>query len=311
MRRRRRRIEYYSGEATRERFYQKPWFPFAVIALGAVIVALIVGAVLGGTAERSRLSSFEKKDMVDFGGVEVPERKFRDVLAISGDSVKLMGKSADDVRDAVSQLPEGNAVGFWVFDGADTVYFQSELMGKSNTTLRTGASVTAAELVEAAKDSGRYGVALFVTGAFAEADEQLRILKISEEIALISELATAGFHEIVILGLPSDSETAQQVNGYMRQAHDVCPNATLGVAISAEGADSSAVSRAVASTEAYADCYFLDIRSASVGSVGNLIERNAYFLTAYRMRLLASATERDERVAELESYGVHGYLIGQ
>ena len=42
MRRKRRRIQYYNAEPTKERLRDKPWLPFALVALAALVIALIV-----------------------------------------------------------------------------------------------------------------------------------------------------------------------------------------------------------------------------------------------------------------------------
>ena len=309
MRRKRRRIQYYSGETTRERLRDKVWFPFAIVAAAALILALIIGAILGGIAEDSRLSAGVRKDLADFGGVEEPEKKYRDIMSIQADAVALDGMDADDFRHAISDLPGGNAVGFVLYDGAGGVCFDAALAQKGGVSLNIKASLSAAEIADTARAKGRYGVGLFVTGAFRESDEQLRILKISEEIALLSELAEAGIREIVIVGFPTDSDYTAAVNSYMRQASEVCKNVTLGVAISSEDAVSSGISRLVACTEAYADSYFLDLRDVAEGQLASAIEKSAYFLTTYNMRLMLSGAERETLLAHAESYGVQNYLI--
>lgn len=309
MRRRRRRIEYYSGEATHERFYQKAWFPFVVIIALAAVVALIVGAVLGNAAKKSRLNAFEPKALTDFGGVESPERQFRDVMAIRGDTVSLEGSDAGALRRAISDLDSGNAVGFLVYDGNGGVYFSPQLLEKSTVALNVRSSASAKEIAEAAADKGRYSVGLFVTGAFSEADEQLRILKIAEEIALMNEFSRAGVKEIVVVGLPTDGADVSAVNGYMRQARAACPNSALGVVVPNGDSDSAAISRLVACTEEYADTYFLDLRAVDIQRIGGYLEQNAYFLTAYRMRPMVSGADRETLLALLESYGIQSYLI--
>lgn len=309
LRRKRRRIQYYSGETTRERLRDKIWLPFVLIALAALVLALIVGAILGGIAEDSRLSAGVRKDLSDFGGVEPPEKKYRDLMSVRADSVSLDGMDEEDLRDAIADLPDGNAVSFLLYDGAGVTYFDAALAQKGNVSLESRASLTAADIADAAFAKGRYGVGMFVTGAFRESDEQLRILKISEEIALLSELGAAGIREIVIVGFPTDSDYVAAVNSYMRQASEVCENVTLGVAISSTDASSSGISRLVACTEAYADSYMIDLRDVSENQIPDYIERNAYFLTAYNMRLMLSGAERDPLIVLVETYDIKSYLI--
>lgn len=311
MRYRRRRIQYYNGETTRERLRDKAWFPFVIVAAAALIAALILGAILGGIAKDSRLSSGERKDLVDFGGAEAPEKKYAGLLELQGDILSIDGMNKEAFRGAISDLADGNAVGVPIYDGAGGVYFETALAGKSHTSFAVKAPVTATELADAALAKNRYGLGLFVTGAFAENDAQLRILRISEEIALLSELSAAGVREIMIIGFPTDSDQVTEVNSYMRQAREACPAALLSVAVASEDAESSGISRLVACTEAYVDSYYLDLRDVADGDLASLIERNAYFLTAYNMRLMLSGTERDALIAHIAQYGITSYLVSE
>ena len=218
--------------------------------------------------------------------------------------------NVDDAEWVIKNIPEiARNLAESLTEYFDIPFRNPALAQKGGVSLNIKSSLSATEIADAARAKGRYSVGLFVTGAFRESDEQLRILKISEEIALLSELAAAGIREIVIVGFPTDSDYVAAVNSYMRQASEVCENVTLGVAISSEDAVSSGISRLVACTEAYADSYFLDLRDVAEGRLASVIEKNAYFLTAYNMRLMLSTGERETLLAHAASYGVQNYWI--
>lgn len=254
------------------------------------------------------LSPVVVRNLAELGGVDKPEEKYMPLAVIQADGIEADDLDAVTVESMIEALPEGNAVVFTLYDGAGRVYFDAELAQKTDG-FSVETRVSAWELANAVQNEGRYSVGLFVTGAFRETDEQLRILAVSREIALLSELASAGIREIVIVGLPSDSDKAEEVNGYMRQATEVCGNVTLGVAVSTADADSAGISRLVAYTEQYADSYFLDVRDVTQTELTSLTEKNAYFLTAYNMRLMLRGSEREKLIEHVIGYGVTSYVI--
>ncbi len=307
MRHRRRRIQYYSGDTARARLRDKPWLPFVLIAVIASLLALIIGAILGNFAEDSRLSALSPRDPVDFGGVEAPQEKYALLLDITGDELPHQGADAVALEALVEDLPEGNAVQFFVYDGAGKVYFDAALADKvDGLNVRVG--ISAMEMVYAAKNRDRYSIARFVSGAFREADAQKRGLEIAREMALLSELSEAGFHEIVIAGLPTDSERSVEVNRYMRQASETCDRAVMGVSVPA-GTVAEEMSRFVAATETYSDSYFFDLTGIASSELGSYMEQNAYFLTAYNMRLMLNGGERDVLLAYASAYGLNNVVF--
>lgn len=309
MRRKRIRVQYYGGDTSRTRRGDRIWLPFVIIAVAALVLALIVGAILGGLAKNARLSATVHKDLTDFGGVENPVEKYGDLIGVRGDVISHDGMSAKELRRAIDDLQEGDATALLLYDGDGGVGFESELPQKSGIALTVKAQISAETLADTVRGEDRHSIGFFVTGAFCETDEQLRILRISEEIALLREIAGAGIREVVIFGLPTDSDTVAEVSSYVRQAREVCGETLVGVAVSSSDAASSGISRLVACTEAYTDSYFLDLRDVSEGQLGGYVERNAYFLTAYRMRLVLAGSDRDALVKLATTYGVLDYLI--
>lgn len=309
MRRKRRRIQYYGGESPKRKLGERLWLPFVIVAAVALCLALIVGGILGNKAKDSHLFGEGHKDLVDFGGVEASEEKYGTLPTVSGDFLDHRGMDAKALRDALTELPEGSAAALTLYDGAGNVFFDAALLGKSNTSLVGMGTLSAKELVETLEKKERYGVAVFVTGALREQDGQLRILKVSEEVALLREISEAGFREIFIVGFPTDSDDTSSVNGYMRQASEACEGSRLGVAVSSSDALSSGISRLVACTAAYADSYAIDFRDVSVEQLKAGVEKTAYYLTTYRMRLLLGGAERDALVEISEAYGLADYLI--
>ena len=305
MRRKRRRIQYYSGEKTTAGLRDRTWFPFVAVAVSAIVLALIVGAILGAVAGGSQKKDVPHRDLIDFGGVEQPEVKYAELPSVQAGWIDLSGLDSSALRSTLKECEAGNAVAFVAYDGKQTVYFNTTLTDKTDAPLVERSEVTAADVVRRTEAEEYYSIALFTVGALNELDEQLRLIKTSQELALISELASAGINEIILCGLPTDSDDLEGVNRYVRQAFEVVGNTRLGILVSHEDALTSGISRLVGATNAYADSYVLDLRDAE--NAGNVIEKNAYFLTAYRMRLMLR--EAEELPAVIEQYSIESYLL--
>lgn len=305
MRRKRRRIQYYSGDKTTAGLRDRTWFPFVAVAVSAIVLALIVGAILGAVAGGSQKKDVPHRDLIDFGGVEQPEVKYAELPSVQAGWIDLSGLDSSALRQVLKECEAGNAVAFVAYDGKQTVYFNTTLTDKTDAPLVERSEVTAADVVRRTEAEEYYSIALFTVGVHNELDEQLRLIKTSQELALISELASAGINEIILCGLPTDSDDLEGVNRYVRQAFEVAGNTRLGILVSHEDALTSGISRLVGATNAYADSYVLDLRDAE--NAGNVIEKNAYFLTAYRMRLMLR--EAEELPEVIEQYSIESYLL--
>lgn len=305
MYRKRRKIRYYSGPTSRERLRDKPWFPYAVIALSALVLALIVGSILGGVADKTGGKVYERKNLHDFGGVEEAEERFVSVPTLDADYMSLSGLDNGDIRGALSDLAFGDGVAVLLFDGRGGVYYSSNLSG-AGLSLTQQSSVTLSQLVDRAQDKGRASVGIFVSSALLEESATARILKKAEELAILSEISTSGLDEILVLGLPSGEALSAEVNAYVRDVSALLNGRTrLGVAVDGTG-KTDETARAVAATLEYADRFVLDLRGLSNEELTAAIERNAYYLTYYRMTVMFDAREQYEIVS---SYGVAGGVL--
>ena len=299
MRRKRRRIQYYNAEPTRERLRDKPWLPAVILVAVALISALLVGTILGNVAARSRREGVNWGDLGEYGGVSA-EKRYDGLYPVRSDHVSLSGLDESDFSRAIRDLPESNGVSVLLYDGQGGVYFDAELAKKTDGW-RVLSPITPEELVGAATDRERYVVGFFETGAFREADEQLRLLAVAREIALLRELATAGIGEVVILGLPEETEQADAVQSYVRQADEALGNVPLGVAV---GTDVERTAQTVARTEAYADAFYLDARALSDEALGRAVTTHAYYLTYYNMRLMLSDADRETALGVADGFGI-------
>ena len=284
MRHKRTRIQYYSAEPSRGRLRDKPWLPFALLAAAALVLALIIGAILGAVADDSEKNSAVYGDLFEIGEVDAPAKQYTSLFAVNASFISHGGMSENALEDAIDDLPDGNAVGLWLYDGTEDVLFAATLADKTEG-LRPRSPLSARKIVEIAADLDRYLIGYFTAGSFQEKDEQLRLLAVAREMALLRELADAGVREVVLMGLPHDAAQATRVASYVRQADEILGETVLTVAAPK---DASATARLVGVCEAYADAFALDVRSLSGKALVNAITENAYYVSFYRMRVLLS-----------------------
>lgn len=305
MYRKRRKIRYYSGPVSRERLRDKPWFPYAVIALAALVLALIVGSILGGVADKTGGKVYERKNLHDFGGVEEAEERFASVPALDADYLSLSGMDNGDIRGALSDLEFGDGVAVLLYEDGK-VYYSTDLEDTTSVSLTEMSSVSLSTFADRADSKGRVSIGVFVSSAFAEEGEAARILARAEEMAILSEIATSGMDELLLVGLPSDPALAVEVNAYLRELSAILDGRMrLGVAV--DGKEEAAdMAHTVAASVEYADRFALDLRGLSDEELTAAIEANAYYLTYYRMRVMFDTREQYEIVS---SYGLSGGIL--
>lgn len=306
MYRKRRKIRYYNGPTSRERLRDKPWFPYVVIALVALVLALITGAILGGVADKTGGKIYERKNLYDFGGVKEAAEKFAEIPALDSDFLSLAGMDNGDIRGALSDLEFGDGVAVLLYDGMGGVFYSSDLSSGAELSLTEHSSVTLSQLAERAQGKGKVSVGIFVSSAFAEENQATRILKRAEELAILSEIATSGMDELLLVGLPSDEALSAEVNVYARDVSALL-NGRMRLGVAVDGKENAAdMARVVAATAEYADRFVLDLCGLSDEDIATTIEKNAYYLTYYRMAVMFDMREQREIVA---SYGVSGGIL--
>lgn len=306
MYRKRRKIRYYNGPTSRERLRDKPWFPYVVIALVALVLALVVGSILGGVADKTGGKVYERKNLYDFGGVEEAAEKFADIPLLDADFLSLSNMDNGDIRSALSDLEFGGGVAVLLYDGRGGVYYSSDLSGTAGLSLTEHSSVTLSQLAQRANDKGKISVGIFVSSALTEENEATRILKRAEELAILSEIADSGMDEILLVGLPSDEALSAEVNAYVRDVSALL-GGRMRLGISVDGKQNAAdMARVVAAAAEYADRFVLDLCGLSNDEITTAIEKNAYYLTYYKMRVMFDLREQYEIVS---SYGVSGGIL--
>lgn len=277
--RRRRKIRYYNGPAYAEKITQKIWFPFAAVATAALVLGLVIGLILSGVSADSKLARLPKRDLITFGGVAEPSEKYATLADIDGELVRIADMSESELKKAISG--GNNAAGLMVFDG-DPLYDSRLVLGYDSE-----GDLDADTLVSAVRAKGKYGVAFFESSAFSVSDTAERTYEKGRELALLAELAAAGFDEIMIKGLPTEASFSTEAGLFVAEVKAIAGRTRVGVVL--DGAsDSEAQARLVAAAEVSADSFAFDVSGMDIESARDAVESAAYYLTQYRMRVIVS-----------------------
>ena len=284
----------------------------AAIILLAALSGLITGAVLSNNASKSRLSGYGRHNLTEFGGVKEPAADYAELEDLRADYVSISGADKSSFKRSVPDSDDVNAVAFNVNDKNGNIFFNSDVSSAKNLSYNRMSDIKAGEIAEVSKDQGKISVAYFHSVAFAEENEHSRVLKSAEEISIISELAENGINEIIVFGLPGDTESLNLVTSYLSWMHAVCERTNICVVLSAESIENSDAISIINATEGYADAYAIDMSGVSNSELGNMIEKCAYYITQFNMRVLvadANETLKAETLAALEAYKIENYLF--
>lgn len=292
--RKRRKIRYYNGPAYAAKLTQKVWFPFAAVAAAALVLGLVIGWILSAVSADSRLARLPGRELTELGGVEEPSAKYAPLLDIEAAMIDPSDMSESELKKAISG-GNGNAVGLLLFDGALHYDSDMDIGYVGNGTL------DAETIAVCASSKNCYSVACFVSSAFAEQDSARRAYEKGRELSLLSELAEAEFREILVFGLPSDEQLVGEIGLFMAEVKELAPKTNVGVVLRGDASDAE-LARLVAATEVSADSFALDLRGMDQEEAANAIERNAYFLTQYHMRVLLEGESEVASAYDLKSW---------
>lgn len=280
------------------------------VAILALVSAIITGTILGKTAEKSELESFGRHNLTDFGGVKQPAKDYASLKTVRAEYASSVGVDKSAFKKDVGSSDGGNSVAFKANDKDGNLFFMPQLASKKPLSFNVMASMTAEEAVSAINDNGKVSIAYFYSNALAESDAQLRITKMAEEIAIVSELCSAELFEIALFNLPDESDKVTSVTPYLALLESVSKRTNICVVLSKENMESSGVTRIINATEGYADAYAIDMSGVGNANLGAMIEKCAYFITNYNMRVIVADAEdevKNETVALLNSYGIDSY----
>lgn len=310
MYRRRRNVKNRYGNE-QSRFGTKFKIILVAVILLASVSAFITGTLLGRRADSSAYESFERRSLTSFGGVEEPEVDYSALGEITAGFAAAENGEISEFRTDVSELSFGNAVAFEVNNkNGDLLVITEKLL--ETVVITNTKTLKLPEITELLVDKQKLGVAVFHSTVSYGKDDASRAFNAAREFSIISELDVEGIGEIVIKGISDETDSLAYLKPYLLWINNLCESNIICVALDYSHVKGTGATRIINATKGYADAYAIDLAGLSTAELGDAIERCAYFITNYNMRLIVrgmDAADTEEKIALLDSYGIKSYYF--
>ena len=261
-----------------------PWAPVLICAVCAILVAVLVGNLLRlWLDDETYLRLTEGTTQAEDPPSDVKDAPTVNALPfVPGQSMEeLSGRSQLSLS---INTPEG------VLNYTSPVSQYQQRSSKSEVTL--------AESVEALSAFGAYVSGVFYPeAAFIQSGVDLRYACASEDAALLREFLQAGGREILLVGLPFQSEDRDSVLTYLEILRASLEDATVGVSVPLSSAEGEYGSLLLEELLTICDFLVLDLTDAKIASeeknedgvcleVLSALEELSYYREQYGMRIL-------------------------
>lgn len=301
MNRRRKKFQGYRSQGGKVKGFK---YILIAVVFTAIVLALVLGVTLGKRADFNEYGKYERQNLLDFGGVEVAESDYAGNPVLIGKYVAMDGLGRSSFRSAIRGYMQSSAIVYDVNNGADGVYFKTDILGVNSLS-----ELTVKEIDEVLTGESRYAIACFDVSSL---NEDNLMDKMSTELSVISEAVSCGVNEIMIFGLPSSIEKSEYVSSYLSFVSASSTSTAIIVVISYDDISSAGVSRLINAAKPYADGFAIDMRTVSNSDLQDLIKKSAYYITNYNARVIvndAEGEEREELEAILASFGIENYVF--
>ncbi len=269
-------------------------------ALFAVLLALFVGNLLGDIADSIDLSD-GAPPIYEYGGEAVGD--------ISAALFEIRGHSDDSLAAAVANLAEGCDISITLNDSSGTMNYRSQIALSVTGNIGGTCDLTAA--LSAFKARGIYVSGCFYSSFASAGSNAARLAAIEYEAALIAEAIDAGVDDVVIFGLPTDSDGIAYASSLFSKVREKASrNAYLGAAVSYSRFDIGDAAYAIEAYNKFTD--FCAIDASGVSSLGTTAagaaEKILYYFERYPLRLIIADggyADRELQIKALAGIGIY------
>ncbi len=268
-------------------------------ALFGALVALIVGNVLGGVADSNGTADDAAPPIYEYDAGGAP--------SICASCLSLEAKAASDILLQIEKIPAGEAISVVLRDHGRLLY-RSDIAYA--VTGDRGGALGLSEFVPTLKDKGCYLSGCFYVEFDSASGEAAMNAAMEYETALICEAFSAGFDEIVLMGVPNTSEGAAQLSKLCKMIRERCPKAVLGAAVSSSDFSNGKAALLLAEFEKFADFSAIDTSGLlnSGTNAAKFAEGVLYYFEKYPIRLLIEdlgARDLEIQLSALATLGIY------
>lgn len=279
------------------------------IVLAVVFVAFLVfGNLLHRRSERLPVETDEPRDTQGVAEElpSLPSIQAHPILletAESGNFASRIDALANAGISAAS-IPLNRADG--------TLLYASPVAISLNLQSAGDRSVKLADAIASVRSTNVYLSGTFHLTAFAERDDLVRSVRLSEERAILAEALRAGLDDLLLVVPALPDEQAAELSLFLSELRVLAPDTYVGLALTSEALSAENAERRVSELAAEFDFLALDA-TASESALGDLINAHRYELLRYHMRILLPAVsdaEALERViSTVKDNGIYNYQI--
>lgn len=256
-----------------------PWIIVAICAIGVLILTVIIGNLLGLWLDEDTLRALRE------GESTAEEQEFAPT-----DTRKPVHANAFTFGDATDDLWENSEVSILINTPDGTVLYPSPVA--KHLGYPTLGKLSLSDGFEKLSAAASYVSGVFHPRAYLQESADLRYAETAREAALLREFSEAGGNEIVLVGLPWDSEEIDRsvLLDYIRDLRSILSDTPIGVSIPLSVARDGKNWKLVSRIDEASDFCLLDLRETDGSrSPEEWISEYRYFEEQYRMRLLLGA----------------------
>ena len=275
--RRRRRYSSYGERKL------SPWIIVAICVASALIITIFIGNLLKLWLDDDAYRALTEGTTAPPAEEEAPPPTYKTVRA----NAFVLGENTD-------HLWEDPEVSILINTPDGTVQYSSAVASHFGIPMLD--TVTIEKGFEDLNAAASHVSGVFYPRAYAYDNADLRYAETAKEASLLHEFLEAGGNEIVLCGLPWDSETVERdvLLQYVRDLRVILGDTPIGVAIPLAIANDGTNWRLLTKIDEAASFSLLDLREADGSRTPTewLADYN-YFRTQYDMRLLLGTDQSD------------------
>ena len=274
---------------------------WSVTAIIALTVALIIGNALKKASDK--IPEYTE------GSLEIYQYTGQDVPPVNAIMLDLSGETDSTIENTVKSLPsDTSAVSLYLRTASGVTAYRSDVA--LAVVGNAGGSIDLVNLVELLHSKDIYvSVCFFVNSPNTKSGAGFDAA-VQYESALISEVLSTGVDDIILTGLPSDSDGIAKASLLFSEIRKACADtAFIGASIKYTTMISDSGALALTGYLSFADFCAIDTDGTKAAGIHaqEVVQTLSYHFSAYPLRLLVETygeSDRASTISALNSLGI-------